>query len=114
MVVNSCLEDLFDGHTQPLPVLKTQTSNRTRGAQPGEKQALARINVPYPHDYRCIHDKVFHGFVESLGTLEEISTGKRLGQRLGPQMTQAWVPQEFRFAGQKAHTEATRVMKAQF
>src|SRR5262245_14441671 len=108
MVVNSRLEDLFDGHTQPLPVLQTQTSDRTRGAQPSKKQALARINVPYPHDYCCIHDKVFYWLVESLGTLEEISPGKRLGQRLGPQMTQAWVPQEFCFAGQKAHTETTR------
>ena len=114
MVVNSCLEDLFDGHTQPLPVLETQTSNRTRGAQPGKKQALARINVPYPHDYRCIHDKVFYWLVESPGTLEEVGTGKRLGKRLWPQMTQAGVLGELRFAGQKAHTEATRVMKAQF
>ena len=87
MVVNSRLQDLFDGHTQPLPVLETQTSDRTRRAQPGKKQALARINVPYPYDYRCIHDKIFYWLVETLGTLEEISTGKRLGQRRGPQMS---------------------------
>src|SRR5439155_23690498 len=89
MVVNSRLQDLLDGHTQPLPVLETQTPDRTRGAQPGEKEALARINIPHPHYYCRVHHKVLHGFVESLSARQEICTGKRLREWLWSRMRQA-------------------------
>src|SRR5262245_38746147 len=114
MVVNSRLQDLFNGHAETLPVLAAQTSDRARRAQLSEKEALARINVPYPNHYRCVHQKDLKRSLECLRTLQEIGTGKRLGKRLWPQMTQAWVLQEFRFSCQKAHTETSCVMEAQF
>src|SRR5262245_13239606 len=112
-MVNSRLQDFFDGSTQPLPMLAAQPSDRTRGSQPGKKPALTRIEVPRSHDYRRIQDKVCYGLVESLGTLERIRAGKRLGKRLWSQVCQAGVLQEFRCAGQKAHAETSCVMKAQ-
>jgi hypothetical protein len=66
------------------------------------RKRLARINIAHPYDYCRIHDEVLDRFVQSPGPLQEIGTGKCLREGLWPQMRQARMLEEVRFAGQKS------------